>query len=177
MSKYSNGKIYTIRCKKDDTKIYVGSTIQPLNVRFSGHKAHSKDPKKKERWYKEIDDWNNWYIELYEYFPCHNKEELNKREGEIIRLIGSLNRKIAGRTSKEYNHTPERILQKQEVSKKYRGGEKKEIIKEKKREYYKQNAESINQKVICECGCEICKRNLNEHKKTKRHIDLMSKQN
>ena len=28
--KYKNGKIYTIRCKKDDTLIYVGSTTQPL---------------------------------------------------------------------------------------------------------------------------------------------------
>jgi hypothetical protein len=28
--KYKNGKIYTIRCKNDDTLIYVGSTTQPL---------------------------------------------------------------------------------------------------------------------------------------------------
>jgi hypothetical protein len=27
--KYKIGKIYTIRCKNDDTRIYVGSTIQP----------------------------------------------------------------------------------------------------------------------------------------------------
>ncbi len=26
--KYKNGKIYTIRCKNDDTLTYVGSTIQ-----------------------------------------------------------------------------------------------------------------------------------------------------
>jgi hypothetical protein len=35
-------------------------------------------------------------------FPCENKEQLNKREGEIIREIGTLNKKIAGRTQKEY---------------------------------------------------------------------------
>jgi hypothetical protein len=28
-----------------------------------------------------VDDWDNWYIELFENFPCNSKEELNKREG------------------------------------------------------------------------------------------------
>ena len=32
------------------------------------------------RFYQYVDDWDNWYIELYENFPCNNKEELNKRE-------------------------------------------------------------------------------------------------
>ena len=47
-------------------------------------------------------DFNNWYIELYEIFPCDNKEQLNKREGEIIREIATLSKNIAGRTIKEY---------------------------------------------------------------------------
>ena len=32
--KYKNGKIYTIRCKNDDSLIYVGSTVQPLFKRL-----------------------------------------------------------------------------------------------------------------------------------------------
>ena len=40
MPDYTKGKIYTIRCKTDDTLIYVGSTIQPLSVRFGGHKKN-----------------------------------------------------------------------------------------------------------------------------------------
>jgi hypothetical protein len=47
-------------------------------------------------------DFNNWYIELYEIFPCDNKEQLNKRGGEIIREIATLSKNIAGRTIKEY---------------------------------------------------------------------------
>ena len=43
-----------------------------------------------------------WYIELFELFPCDVKCELEKREGEIIREIGTLNKKIAGRNRKEY---------------------------------------------------------------------------
>ena len=61
-NKYKKGKIYTIRFYDNNILIYVGSTIQSL--------------------YKDIDDW---YIELYENFPCDNKEQLNKREGELIR--------------------------------------------------------------------------------------------
>jgi hypothetical protein len=58
-------------------------------------------------------DFNNWYIELYENFPCDNKEQLNKREGEIIREIATLNKNIAGRTIKEYyEQNKENILEK-----------------------------------------------------------------
>ena len=39
---------------------------------------------------------------MYENYPCENKEQLNKREGEIIREIGTVNKQIAGRTYKEY---------------------------------------------------------------------------
>jgi len=53
--------------------------------------------------YKTINNnWDNWYIELYEEYPCENKEQLGKREGEVIRLIGTLNSRIEGRTKREY---------------------------------------------------------------------------
>ena len=167
MPDYSSGKIYTIRCKTDDTKIYVGSTIQPLSVRFAGHKGHSK---KNYRWYKNIDDWNDWYIELYENYPCNNREELNKREGEIIRLMGNLNKYIPGRTNKERykaydderKNKPERIQQKKEISKIYRE-ENRDIIKEKK-----------SKKTKCVCGCEVRSDCLTRHQKTPKHINLIS---
>ena len=101
--KYKNGKIYTIRYKNDDSLIYVGSTVQPLFKRWHQHKS---DVKRKNNLilYQKISETNieDWYIELYEDFSCENKEQLNKREGQIIREIGTLNKQIAGRTSKEY---------------------------------------------------------------------------
>ena len=45
--KYKNGKIYTIRCKTDDTLIYVGSTIQPLFDRWFKHKIRVNNEKRK----------------------------------------------------------------------------------------------------------------------------------
>ncbi len=105
--KYKNGKIYTIRYKNDDSLIYVGSTVQPLFKRWFEHKRREKNEKSKEYnyfLYQKMRETNieDWYIELYEEFSCENKEQLNKREGQIIREIGTLNKVIAGRTKKEY---------------------------------------------------------------------------
>ena len=101
MPDYKQGKIYTILCKTDDTLIYVGSTVQPLSERMAKHR-YDAIKKPTMCFYQYVDDWDNWYIELYENFPCNNKEELNKREGEVIRKIGTLNKHIAGRTQKEW---------------------------------------------------------------------------
>ena len=96
--RYKRGKIYTIRCRDDDGLIYVGSTIQSLAKRIASHR---KD--KKCSLYQFVDgDWSNWYIELYEDYPCDNKEQLIKREGELIREIATINKCIAGRDMKQY---------------------------------------------------------------------------
>ena len=102
MPNYQDGKIYTIRCRSDNKLIYVGSTVEKLSRRLTKHRANSKiTPNIK--LYSEVNgNWDDWYIELYEVYPCNNKEILLKREGEIIREIGTLNKEIAGRTTKEY---------------------------------------------------------------------------
>jgi len=137
MPNYQNGKIYTIRCHKDDSKIYVGSTTTTLSRRISEHRwASANKEKTKTRWYNEVEDWEDWYIELYEECPCENKEQLCRREGEVIREIGNLNKVIAGRT-------------KQEGSKAYRAANK-EKIAEYRANYWLnvevQNKDEINRK-------------------------------
>ena len=105
MPNYSKGKIYTIRCRTDDSLIYVGSTIQTLSVRLAGHKGACKLNKNSmlfDAIRKDKMGWDNWYIELYEYFSCNNKEELQKQEGIFIREFATLNKQIAGRTQEEY---------------------------------------------------------------------------
>ena len=176
MPDYSNGKIYTLRCRNDTTLIYVGSTIQPLCKRFSGHKNRSlKHPEM--LIYKTINnDWKNWYIELYELFPCNCKEELLKKEGEIIRLISSLNKQIAGRTITEWIKDNKEKLK--ENHKQYYENNK-EKIKEKVNKYKNKNYEKIKEKknttfVICSCGCEINKNNKSQHLKSKSHQLLIS---
>ena len=44
----------------------------------------------------------HFYIELVEDCPCINKEHLNKREGELIRELGTLNKRVEQRTYNEW---------------------------------------------------------------------------
>ena len=136
MSKYSNGKIYTVRCKTNESLIYVGSTIETrLSARFCKHKTQYQcslyrfinDPENKT-------SWDDWYIDLYEEYPCENKMQLVKRENEIIREIATIN-KIGYRTEE----------MKREKNKEYREQNKDEIKLRQKR-YAENNREKILQK-------------------------------
>jgi len=42
------------------------------------------------------------FIELLEEFPCANRVQLCKREGELIRATDCVNKNVAGRTRKQY---------------------------------------------------------------------------
>jgi len=168
--RYKRGMIYTIRNIKDDTMIYVGSSINNLSKRFDNHKRCCKVGKSGISLYSHIvdNDWSGWYIELYEMYPCNNKKELNRREGEVIREIGTINKYIAGRTKKEYNQ------EFRDVKIKWW---KDNIIRmtELKKQNYIKNREEIakkqNEKVCCNiCGAFSSKNNLPRHQKTKKCV-------
>ena len=138
--RYKRGKIYTIRCRDDDSLVYVGSTIQPLAKRIGLHRVASK--KKPDLvLYKYVNnDWDNWYIELYEVYPCNSKNELERREGEVIRQIGNLNCYIAGRDLKQYyQDNRDEIL---EHNKQYYQNNRDKIL-EKDKQYKKNNRDKI----------------------------------
>lgn len=153
---YSEGKIYLVKFKNDPLLVYVGSTKKSLNERFR------KDKYRNTSLYKYIDEncdsnWNDWYIELYEDYPCLNRKELDRREGEIIFKFKNdsnykcINKFIAGRTDKEWR----------------------EENREYQKEYHQQNrekkSENRKEKITCECGCIINKSSKAKHLKTKKH--------
>jgi hypothetical protein len=80
----------------------------------------------------------NWYLELYEDYPTERKEQLNKREGEIIREIGTLNQRIETRTDKEYRE------------------DNKDKIKEKDEEYSETNKDKIKDKIKENIRMYVC---------------------
>lgn len=154
MPDYQNSKIYAIRSHSTDL-IYIGSTTQKLNQRLSKHK---NDYKRKHTNIssKEILQYDDCYIELIELCPCNTKEELLKKEGEYIRKMNCVNKRIAGRTIKEWI----------EVNK--------ETLKQKQKDYHEKNKEYLNKMkkiygeklVLCECGSEIRTDCFVRHKKT-----------
>ncbi len=144
-NKFKNGKIYTIRCKSDDTLKYVGSTVQWLYKRLSQHKTDSKKPKcENGLLYIKMNetDINDWYIELYIDCPCERKEQLTQREGQIIREIGTLNKNIPGRTIYEYN---EDTKEQRKEKEKERYINNKDQISKQKKEYYEANQDKIKE--------------------------------
>jgi hypothetical protein len=169
--RYKRGKIYTIRCKYDDELIYVGSTINTLAKRMGQHRGASI--KKATCLYNVVcSDWDNWYIELYENYACNNKEELFKKEGEVIREISTINNKIAGRTPKEYKQDNREKIR--ERDKQYYQDNKEYFIK-KSKEYRLANPNKIAEKTICNiCSCEVTKYGLKKHKKTKKCKSVQS---
>ena len=209
---YKNGKIYQILNSVND-EVYVGSTTQPLCKRLYKHKRNSIERVEcKSPLYELMRDIgnDNFYIELIELYPCNSKEELNSREGQYIRDIGTLNKVINGRTYKEYvEENIEHIKQYQqtyrennkEYMKQYKQKyqqDNKERLKAQKQQYYENNPEKKEQlktmlkqhyethkeenaekrklTIVCECGRELRKADLNRHLKTNIHKQLMEQQ-
>lgn len=85
MIDYSKGQIYSIRFYDDDKHIYIGSTVQPLSVRLGELKRRRGSPLSKYILQQCNGNFKACYIELIEKLDCNNKDELKKREREIIR--------------------------------------------------------------------------------------------
>ena len=106
MPNYQNGKIYQII---DNTtgRFYIGSTTQPLYERLRGHKKNFKEYLDGKGGYMtsfQIIGNDDYDIVLIENYPCQDKSQLNRREGEYIRINYCVNKMVPGRTSKEYKH-------------------------------------------------------------------------
>lgn len=176
--RYKRGKIYTIRNIADDTMIYVGSTINTLPKRFNRHKEQCKSGQSCSLYnYITDNDWVGWYIELFEAYNCNNRDELVRKEGEVIRKIGTINKNIAGRTNKEwYEENKEAKL---EQHKKWYQDNKEVMLKYAKK-YYKDNNEVLlekrKEKICCDiCGALILKVCLKRHKRSTKCLSVANK--
>ena len=103
---YENAKIYTIRSHQTDD-VYVGSTCSALRQRFCSHKSDYlqwQQNKNKHRYSTSVEilKHGDAYIELHEAYPCASKDELRRREGEVIRSIQCVNKNVPARTNELY---------------------------------------------------------------------------
>lgn len=155
MEDYSKGKIYKIISDHCELP-YIGSTTDPLEIRFDEH----------QRWYKkwidngrkrsagqycssaEILQYDDAIIELVKNYPCNSKKELRKYEGTFQQIgVNCVNIQKAGRTRAEYhqqvtkNRPPEELERTKELVKIYNA---KSTTKEKR-----------GKKTKCKCGEEV----------------------
>jgi hypothetical protein len=162
MPNFANAKIYCIRSHQTQ-QIYIGSTTQPLYKRFSKHKTMYCSS-------KEIMKYPDCYIELLENYACADKNELNRREGQLIRLHNCINKNIAGRTPIEWREEHKDELkqsrdehkdEKQQYDIQYRT-DNKQIRNEKQ-----------NKPNICTCGSHYTQSNKQQHFKTHKHKEFI----
>jgi len=156
MPNYKNGKIYALKSHQIED-IYIGSTTQKLSQRLGKHRADCKDNKGNTKYILQYEDY---YIELIENYPCNSKEELEQREGHYIRENKDkcVNTRIPNRSQKEYREeNKDKIKERTKIyleenkdkikarDKKYQE-ENREILRQKKAEYNEANRETLNQK-------------------------------
>lgn len=159
MPDYQKGVIYGIRCHSKPNLLYIGSTIQPLYKRFHDHKNEYKRYKNNKKKTKStshlIIQYEDCYIELIEKYPCNDKNELHRREGQLIREMDCVNKVITSRTKKEYREDhKERIL---ERDRKYYYNNKNKILENKK------------ETITCKCGSVVTKHHIKRHERSKKH--------
>ena len=152
MPDYYKSKIYCLRLIDTEQMIYIGSTTQHLYQRLSHHKSTAKTHPQRPI-YAFINLLPNKFddvkIELIEYCPCDNVEELHRCEGGWIRRYKSEinNVGIPGRTPQEYNlqYKQEHVEDIREKKKQYYQDHVEDIHKQQK-EYRQENRDKINKK-------------------------------
>lgn len=162
---YSNGKIYKVECNITGL-IYVGSTTEiKLSTRLSKHKCHYQEWLDGKRGFTtsfEIIKNNDYQIVLIEDYPCNSDKELEDREKHYIRSLKCVN-KLGKLTTTWNERNPERT-------------------KEIKAQWYEANkqrtapilSERGKERVVCECGMEVCRKGLKSHQKRSEHKNRMN---
>ena len=187
INKYESGVIYKIT-NTVNNEVYVGSTTTDLELRMVKHKCDAKKRPELSKFYTFMNEHGveHFEIEIVEEFPCERKTELERREGEIIKAIGTLNQRIAGRTKEEYMKEFEEYFKKykKEYKKKWQINNREHYL-QKEREYKKtyrekyhdQIREKARAKVECECGGTYTLSHKAEHMNSKKHLTYLGTYN
>jgi hypothetical protein len=104
MPDYQKGKIYKLWSPSKNL-VYYGSTTQTISRRLSKHLQDFNRYNNGCYHYVtsfKILEFEDYKIELVEDYPCNNRQQLCKKEGEHIKANECVNKRIDGRTPKEY---------------------------------------------------------------------------
>lgn len=164
--------MYKIICNTDDNLIYIGSTTN-FKCRKNQHKDCCNNSKSRNynlKIYENIRNnggWENWIMKPIEIYNTDNKIKARIRENELMEEY-----KCNLNCCKAY-------ITEEEKKNYYINN--KDIISMKRKEHYYNNKEKIltklKEKIICDCGCEINKSNLNRHKQSLKHIKFITQTN
>ena len=150
-----SGVIYKLVTGDD---LYVGSTFNTY-TRFAGHKSRLKTGFKSPL-YDAIRANNNEYeITIYKDNLSMTEKELCKYEQEVIELLGATLNGVRAYTTDE--------------------DKRQQNIKDCKKNYYKHREERLAKaavKITCECGSVVTNDKIQRHRRTAKHLRLMTTQ-
>lgn len=160
---YENAKIYRI-VSFSTGKQYIGSTYQSLSDRMSAHRSKYVQFQAGKYHYLtsfEVLGHGDAEIYLVEDVICNNRNELHKREGEIIETTDCVNKVIPGSNGVcQHNNLRSRCVP--------CGGTT--ICDHGQRKSRCKDCGGVSsQVVVCECGVRIIRENLPKHRKTEYH--------
>ena len=158
MNRYEKGKIYKIT-DIGLNKVYVGSTCEKISQRMvrhrSNYKSHLSGCYGRNSLFDLFDEFgvDNCKIYLIENFPCQSKEELLKREGELIQELACVNKLVMGRPATEYRNQPDVKERRKEYNKEYR-----EKTLNKLNEYDKAKYQRLKEERSKKVECPLCQK-------------------
>ena len=181
---YSKTVIYRIFKEDSDLPPYIGSTTD-FRRRKSCHKCRSITSHRKVYvTIRENGGWDAFKMLQIEEFPCKNGNEARAREQywidqhkERLNTIGAvLNKEQEKEKKKEYC-----AAHKDEIAtytKEYYAAHKDEIAVRMK-EYNAAHKDKITahktEKITCECGALVSRRNIGVHKKSAKHLAFQAR--
>lgn len=172
---YTTGKIYKIISNETD-KVYIGSTIQKLNMRIVQHRKDYRKYINNEYHYVssfDILQYPDAKIILIETYSCDDKEQLRAREQYYIETtINCANKNyayIADKSQEWHNRNKERTAEINKES--YERNKERRKADEELQQRLKEKAKEI---VECECGTKVTQGCLSKHKKSPKHYQIMN---
>ena len=186
INKYQSGKIYKIT-NTINSEVYVGSSTIDLEDRMIKHKNFAKKKPYASNLHKLMNELGveNFEIELVENCPCESQEELEKREGEIIKDIGTLNQKVVGRSDEEKKERRQEYDKNNRDKRNKQRNERRKANPEKTKNEYKKYGKLYREKhpekikewkqtrVECECGGSYCLGDKSQHLQSKKHLKAL----
>ena len=194
------GVVYKISNDVDD-KIYIGSTKQSLNKRWTDHKYDCRTPHRKKYncdlyTHIRLHGEDKFHIECLETYECEDLKALHAKEQEYYdNLKPAFNGQRPSRshmTKKEIdreryintkaNQTEESKQHEKQRVKKWHT-ENKEKIKKYKAELFQKKKAALTEKhrlspqITCGCGSVFKQCNQSYHFKTKKHKNWLATQN
>jgi hypothetical protein len=156
---YSNTIIYKITCKDPTVKdVYVGHTTNFVQRKHAHKNASCNEKPNDCKLYQAIRNnggWNNWNMEIVNFFNCKDHYEARKKEQEYFELLNATLNSIEPMPKPKFKHEP-----------------KVEQIKQEEQVRIDTTTSSISKKY----SCELCNyftsdtKDLNKHKATRKHI-------